>query len=404
NLFVQDAINITKINVVQQLNYSGQGKSVCILDTGVNYNVFNLILNQTIFGYDFVNQDDDPLDDNGHGTSVSNIVLKVAPNAIVHAVKVINSQGIGYESDVLAGLQYCINNNVSIISLSIGSSLSNGFCDSNIVANKSNYAVNQGIHVIAATGNDGSGNSIRVPACASKVTRVASSSKQDNLSSFSNIYLNDLLAPGQDINTLDLNGNPTVLSGTSLSAPLVSGSALLLLENRTLNPSNLTYLFRSTSDVIYNDGIRDYERLNLYNALINNKTHEPYNYQANQTNVTSEVFGLFANPGFGFIINMTNSTDVRNNNTNQNLTVLVNNTDSTGLSNITNWYENNQSLLVLNMPFVTNTSDVKDYSGYNNNGTISGALWQRYLNEDNNSLVLLMPFDEDNSSTAFDNS
>ncbi|MBS3160867.1 S8 family serine peptidase, partial [Candidatus Woesearchaeota archaeon] len=367
NLFVQDAINITKVNVVQQLGYSGNGKSVCILDTGINYNLFGLILNQTIHGYDFVNQDDDPLDDHGHGTSVGNILLNVAPNSNVYAVKVINSNGVGYESDILAGLQYCINNNVDVISFSIGSRLSNGYCDSNIVANKSNYAVEQGIHIIAATGNDGSNTEIRVPACASNVLRVASSNKQDNVSSFSNVYLNDLLAPGQDINTVDLSGNSTALSGSSLSAPLVSGAALLILENQSYNPGNLTHLFRSTSDVIFNDGIRDYERLNLYNALINNITHVPFDYDANQANVTSGEFFGFANPSFN--TPTLNSTDVRTNNTNVNISLSIVSTDATGLYNITTWYENNQSLLVLNMPFVTNTTDVKDYSGYNNNGT-----------------------------------
>ena len=109
-----------------------------------------------------------------------------------------------------------------------------------------------------------------------------------------------------------------------------------------------------------------------------------------------------ANPSFN--TPTLNTTNVLTNNTNQNISLSIVSTDATGLANITNWYENNISLLVLNMPFVTNNTDVKDYSGYNNNGTISGAVWQRYLNEDNNSLVLLMPFDTDNITTAIDNS
>jgi len=296
SLFVNDSIILTQIDKVQQV-YTGNGKSVCILDTGINYNLFGLNLNSTIAGYDFVNNDNDPLDDNGHGTSVSNILLKVAPNAKIYSAKVINSQGIGYESDVLAGLQYCINNNVNVISFSIGSGLSEGFCDNDLVANKSNSAVDQGIYVVAATGNDASLTSIRSPSCASKVTRVSSSTKQDQIASFSNINnLIDLIAPGKDINTIDINGNGVLVSGTSFSVPLVSGSALLILENRSLSPYDLTYLLRSTSEIINYNNI-PYNRLNLWNALINNKTNEPYNYTGIQSQTSPGNFTILASSG-----------------------------------------------------------------------------------------------------------
>jgi len=73
-----------------------------------------------------------------------------------------------------------------------------------------------------------------------------------------------------------------------------------------------------------------------------------------------------------FNINI-NTTNVLFNNSKVNISVTFTNLDSTGLTNITNWYENNQSMLVLNMPFDTNGSDVFDYSGFGNNGTIIGA-------------------------------
>ena len=381
DLFVQESIDLTKINVVQQLGYTGQGKSVCILDTGINYNVFGLNLDQDIFGYDFVNNDNDPLDDNGHGTSVANVVLNAAPNSRLYIAKVINNNGIGYESDVLAGLQYCINNSVNIISLSIGSSLSNGYCDSNIVANKSNYAVDQGIHVIAATGNDGSSDGIRVPACASNVLRVASSSKQNGISSFSNIYLNDLLAPGQDINTIWLNGEQVAKSGSSYSAPLVSGSIALILENRTLSPSELTSLFRKTGDIIYNDGTRDYERLNLWNALIENITHVPYDYNANQTQVESEEFIILdnKNPDISFTApTPNNGSTITNDFVEINLSITEANLSTFIFNwNTTNYTIYDSSLFVMfnfnNYTEIgegtTNTTKVVDVSMYNNTGS-----------------------------------
>jgi len=297
SLFVEESINLTEIDKVQEQGYSGNEKSVCILDTGINYNLFGLTPGISVFGYDFVNNDDDPLDDNGHGTSVSNILLKTAPNAKIYAVKVINNQGVGYESDVLAGLQYCMANNVDVISFSIGSGLSSGYCDSDLVANKSNSAVDSGIYVVAATGNDASSTEIRAPSCGSKVTRVSSSTKQDEIASFANTNnLIDLLAPGKDINTLSLNGNQVTLSGTSFSVPLVAGGATLILENRTLLPNDLTYLLRGTSEIINYNNIA-YNRLNLWNALINNKTNEPYNYKGSQTQTRDFNFSLLLSSG-----------------------------------------------------------------------------------------------------------
>ena len=383
SLFIQESMNLTKINNVKEQGYSGQGKKVCILDTGINYNLFGLELNNTIYGYDFVNDDDNPLDDNGHGTSVSNIILNIAPNSIIYSAKVINAQGIGYSSDVLAGLQYCMNNNVDVISFSIGSELSEGYCDSDLVANKSNSAVDQGIYVVAATGNDASNNT-RIPSCASKVTRVSSTNKNDNISSFSNINnIIDLLAPGEDINTIDVNGNNIVLSGTSLSSPFVTGSALLILENRILSPSNLTYLLRSTSEIINYSNI-PYNRLNLWNALINNKTNEPYNYNANQTGTNGTAFILLVDihpPE----INFTNPT-FSNGTTTNNLTIPINisitNTTDFGTF-IFNWNTTNYTIydgslvFMLNFDNVTslgeNSSLFVDVSRNSNNATCANC-------------------------------
>jgi len=386
NLFIDESISLTKINKVKDEGYSGNDKKICILDTGINYNLFNLELNNTVFGYDFVNNDNDPLDDHGHGTSVSNVILKIAPNAKIYSVKVVNSQGLGYESDVLAGLKYCIDNDVDVISFSIGSSLSNGYCDSDLVASKSNYAVKNGIYVVAATGNDASLTSIRSPSCASSVTRVSSSTKQDSIASFSNINnLIDLVAPGKDISTIDLNGNNIVLSGTSFSAPIVSGSALLILENRTINPKNLTYLLRSTSEIINYNNI-NYNRLNLFNALINNKTNEPYNYDANQSSIEMGNFTILADTQYPEI-NFTYPT-FANGTTSRNLTNLINITINESSLNtfIFNWNTtnftiyNDSIIFMLNLNNITeigegafNKTRAVDVSNYSNNFTCINA-------------------------------
>jgi len=399
SLFTQESIVLTNINKVKAQGYSGQGKSVCILDTGINYNVFGLQLDNNVFGYDFINNDNDPLDDHGHGTSVANIILNVAPNTEIHAIKVIDNNGVGYYSNVLAGLQYCIDNNVDVISLSIGAALSSGYCDSDLVASKVNSAVDSGIYVVAASGNDGSSNSVRVPACASKVTRVTSSSKQDTISSFSNIFLNDLVAPGQNINTLDLNGNNIQISGTSYSAPFVSGGALLILEDRNLNPDELKYLLRSTSEIINYNNI-PYNKLNLFNALINNKTNEPFNYDANVTVVGESEFGVSQQ---AFII-QSNYTFYYNTSTSNKLPWTVFNRTNQGLSNppATNEAldgDNLTTCITNNLAQSDNVRCTITESG----GTANSEPWIRFnftINEQNNDITSIRIILEADNSGA----
>ncbi len=116
---------------IQNINLDGSGETVCIIDTGIYYNLTDL-KNNYIGGYDFINDDNDPLDDQGHGTHVAGIIaangkLKgVAPGAKIVAVKALDENGRGTFSSILAGIDFCISNstqyNISIISMSLGDS------------------------------------------------------------------------------------------------------------------------------------------------------------------------------------------------------------------------------------------------------------------------------------------
>jgi len=205
---------------VDEFNVTGAGKKICIIDTGVDPSIVNYS-----YGYDFVNDDPIPDDEHGHGTKVAAVINEIAPDAELVVAKVIGSSGIGYESDVLEALEWCIAQKPDVISFSIGSDgTCDGFCDSNFVADMSNYAADTGIFVVAASGNDGQ-KSLKSPACASKVFSVGATDDNDNIASFSNVNpLLDMFAPGVNINTLAGGG-----SGTSFSAPHVSGAALLII-------------------------------------------------------------------------------------------------------------------------------------------------------------------------------
>ncbi|HEC81338.1 MAG TPA: hypothetical protein ENI42_02780, partial [Thermoplasmatales archaeon] len=273
-VFLNESLPLIRFDEAEQeFGLTGEGVRICMLDTGVDSSVVSYS-----YGYDFVNDDDDPFDDHGHGTMVASILKTVAPDAELVVAKVIDKDGVGYESDVLAGLKYCIQQNPDIILFSIETkATSSGFYDENPVAKLCNEAVEQGVFVVAAAGNDGSKN-LTSPACASKVFSVGATDDYDRIANFSNVNPTlDMFAPGVNITT-----SVGTSSGTSLSAPFVAGAAALVLENESLIPAELSYRLRSTGkpiEYVYNDSLKvEIPRLDVYNALADNKTMEPYNY------------------------------------------------------------------------------------------------------------------------------
>jgi len=149
-------INASLIHSLQigDTNLTGSGQTVCVIDTGVNYTHSDLggcfgnnnenSTCKVLGGYDFVNGDEDPIDDEGHGSHVAGIVASndtyqrgVAPDANLIALKVLDNAGVGSTSNVIAGIDWCVNNatifGISVISMSLGSSLNaTGYCDNEV--------------------------------------------------------------------------------------------------------------------------------------------------------------------------------------------------------------------------------------------------------------------------------
>ena len=179
-------------------NLTGLGQTVCVIDSGIDYTHPNLGNCSTenftsgncakvISGWDYRNDDNDPRDDHGHGTHVAGIVASnhttnrgVAPDAKLVALKVCDNStnGACAVSDIISGIDWCINNktlfNITVITMSIGGGSYSAACDSQADANASNVAVANGIFVSIATGNSGSSTQISAPACASNATAVGS--------------------------------------------------------------------------------------------------------------------------------------------------------------------------------------------------------------------------------------
>ncbi|GEM_PF-3421389 len=282
----------------------GQGSSVAVIDTGIDYRHPDLgggWGNRVIAGYDFVNHDSDPLDDNGHGTHVAGIIGSssaiysgVAPNVNLIALKVLDSSGSGSFGDVEAALQWVVDHQVRYHIVAVNMSLGSGNYNSSpytYLDDEFTSLSSEGVFISVAAGNSFYTYSGQVglafPAVSSAVVSVGAvwaqdfgqvswmsgardfSTGPDRVASFSQRGAGlDLLAPGALITSTYLNGAYQSMAGTSMAAPVVAGAAALLheaLEAKHL-PANQAAILQllQTSGVTVNDG--DDENDNVANS------------------------------------------------------------------------------------------------------------------------------------------
>ncbi|MCF6324905.1 MAG: S8 family serine peptidase [Gammaproteobacteria bacterium] len=257
---------------------SGTGSGniiVAVIDTGVDYGHEDLAANMwtnlgevpgngidddgngyvdDVYGYDFINTDSDPFDDNGHGTHVAGTIAAVGNNGIgvtgvnwkaqIMAVKFLGANGGGAASDALNGIIYAVNNGAIILNNSWGgANFSRAMFDAISAANDA------GVLFVAAAGNGNNNNDVSsyYPADYSvpNVISVAATDHNDQLAIFSNGNASNygantvhLGAPGLDILSTVPTGSCTLcrsegylsISGTSMAAPHVSGAAALIFD------------------------------------------------------------------------------------------------------------------------------------------------------------------------------
>jgi len=213
----------------------GEGVKVAIIDSGIDYTHPDLDGNY-VTGYDFVNDDDYPMDDNGHGTHCAGIVaaedndtgvVGVAPGAHLYALKVLNRRGSGNFSDVVAALQWAVANGMDVTSNSYGSSVDPGFT----VEEAFDNAELAGIVNVCAAGNEGAGaDTVIYPAKYDSCIAVAATNSSDIRASFSSTGpAVELAAPGVGIMSTIPGNLYQSWSGTSMACPHVAGTAALVI-------------------------------------------------------------------------------------------------------------------------------------------------------------------------------
>lgn len=168
-------------------NVQGEGETVAVVDTGIDYTHPDLGGgfgggHKVVGGYDFVNNDPDPMDDNGHGTHVAGIIAGdgirtgVAPKASLTAYKVLDSSGNGLESTVLAGFDAAVSADNPHRADVVNMSLSGPSTVDDPLEQACEDAIHAGVVVVAAAGNDGPGEStVGSPAEAPDVLAVGAS-------------------------------------------------------------------------------------------------------------------------------------------------------------------------------------------------------------------------------------
>lgn len=357
---------------------NGTGIVVAVLDTGIDYthtyfgnctteNFTSGNCPRFVYGYDFYNDDNDPFDDNGHGTHVSGIVGGIdpdntytgnAPGVKFLEYKVCSASGGCPDGDIIAAIENATAMGADVIHMSFGSLT---YIDYSTLGTALQSAYDAGTMSVASAGNDGSGyDTISCPSCLDFVISVGSTTKSNIISGFSSRglarYSNgtfgtikpDLLAPGSSITAPVPTGScelcdgsgENALSGTSMSAPQISGILSLLIQAHpdwsmdelksamTLTSVDLGYDIRT-------QGSGRVDAVRAYNSSIGSA---PYNYLAKRNDVvdynysdnfTINIIGLLRNESFNvsFVTddyNITANITEFTSNTTKNISIFVN--------------------------------------------------------------------------------
>ncbi|MCC5618156.1 S8 family serine peptidase [Nostoc sp. CHAB 5836] len=270
--------DLVKAPEVWAQGYTGKGVVVAVVDTGVDYNHEDLKNNiwtnskeiagngidddgngyiDDNYGWNFADQNNNTLDNNGHGTHVSGTiagennnsgVTGIAYDAKIMPVKVLNESGSGSYNSISKGIRYAVDNGANVINLSLGGRYSNRTLESAI-----DYASSKGVIVVMAVGNDGD-SSPDYPARYAYKSGIAVGAvdRNNNMPDFSNRSgtneIGYVTAPGVKVYSSVPNNQYATYSGTSMAAPHVAGViALMLSANSNLTDAQVRQIVTETA-------------------------------------------------------------------------------------------------------------------------------------------------------------
>jgi len=237
---------------------TGKGVIVAVVDSGSGPHpdlAENLLPGHSFFGA-VESQDGTDIDSGGHGTHVAGIIAAVAnngiggsgvaPNAKILPVQVLDQAGQGDARDVATGVRYAADNGAKVINLSLG-----GATESSSLTQAIQYANDKGVLVVAAAGNGGATDKPKWPASLDLTLAVTAVDPANNATPFDQRgdYI-DISAPGTNIIST-VKGDYAALSGTSMAAGFIAGSAALLFaaEPRVTNAQVRDILLRTATDI-----------------------------------------------------------------------------------------------------------------------------------------------------------
>lgn len=255
---------ITKLRLKQaHERVTGQGTIVAVIDTGIDlyHPVFQ---GKLTTGYDFVDNDSTPQEvaggpGSGHGTHVAGIINLTAPQTKIMPIRVLNSQGIGYYFDVIAGIIYAVDHGADVINLSLS-----GPDDDPFLREAIDYAGDHGVVVVVAA----SAYDIRYPAFYDNVISVGATDEQDHVAEFSDFRAGQVsvFAPGISIYSTYYNHGYASWTGTSMATPFVAGEAALLLStNMCERDCTITTIQEAVHPVVPSLELRG--RVDVYDAV-----------------------------------------------------------------------------------------------------------------------------------------
>ncbi len=251
---------------------SGSGSViVAVIDTGVKQSLQDLAQTTFCAGYDFINMDNDPTDDEGHGSHVCGTIAQSTNNGIgvagiaysttIMPVKVLGADGTGSYDQIADGIYFAVDNGAKVLNLSLG-----GYGSNSTLENAVNYAWNNGAIILCAAGNDNV-SQLHYPSAYTNAVAVTATNYLDQKADYSNYgsYV-DIAAPGGDGN--DNNGDGYMdgvlqntfgatgegyyfYTGTSMATPHVAGvAASMFAVNPSITNAEVRNILETTADDI----------------------------------------------------------------------------------------------------------------------------------------------------------